>query len=106
MKITTEMVKELRDTTGVSVMQCKKALEESEGDMETALILLRKQSSASAAKKSDRTLGAGLINVKDSADKTAVTTIFRCFPSETPIVSVLGKRSLQLGTRSASLKTQ
>lgn len=75
MKITTEMIKELRDTTGVSVMQCKKALEESDGDMETAMIVLRKQSSVSAAKKADRTLGAGLINVKDESGKTAVITL-------------------------------
>ncbi|MGI9118036.1 MAG: translation elongation factor Ts, partial [Minisyncoccia bacterium] len=71
----TEMIKELRDTTGVSVMQCKKALEESNGDIETAMILLRKQSSLSAAKKAERTLAAGLVNTKESNDKTAVVTL-------------------------------
>ena len=40
--ITTEQVKELRDKTSVSVMQCRKALEEAGGDMEKALIILRK----------------------------------------------------------------
>ncbi len=59
--ITTELIKELRDRTGVSVMQCKKALEEAGGDMEKALILLRKKSGEMAAKKGDRTFGAGTI---------------------------------------------
>jgi elongation factor Ts len=61
MAITTEQIKELRDLTGVSVMQCKKALEEAEGDFEKAKIILRKQSAKAADKKSDRTLGAGAV---------------------------------------------
>jgi elongation factor Ts len=59
--ITTELIKELRDQTGISIMQCKKALEEADGDKEKALIILRKKSGEAAAKKSDRTLGAGAI---------------------------------------------
>ncbi|MEX0931418.1 MAG: elongation factor Ts [Candidatus Paceibacterota bacterium] len=59
--ITTEQVKELRDKTGVSIMQCKKALEEVEGDIEKALVVLKKKSGEIAAKKSDRELGAGAI---------------------------------------------
>lgn len=51
----------LRDTTGISVMQCKKALEEAGGDMEKARIILAKKGGESAAKKSDRALGAGTI---------------------------------------------
>lgn len=62
MQITTELVKELRDMTGVSVMQCKKALEETGGDMEKAKMLLLKKSADVASKKSDRTLGAGFIS--------------------------------------------
>ncbi len=61
MAITTEQVKELRNATGVSVMQCKKALEETDGDQEKALMLLRKKSGDIASKKSDRKLGAGTI---------------------------------------------
>jgi elongation factor Ts len=61
MEITTEQIKELRDKTGISVMQCKKALEEAAGDMEKALILLRKRGAEVAAKKGDRTLGAGCV---------------------------------------------
>ncbi len=60
-EITTEQIKELRDMTGVSVMQCKKALEEAGGDQEKALMALRKKSGEIAAKKGDRTLGAGVI---------------------------------------------
>ncbi len=59
--ITTETVKSLRDRTGISIMQCKKALEEAGGDMEKAVVLLRKQGAATAAKKADRELKAGTI---------------------------------------------
>lgn len=61
MDISTDILKELRDRTGVSVMQCKKALEEAEGDIEKAEVILRKRSGAAADKKSDRELGAGAI---------------------------------------------
>ncbi len=61
MAITTEQIKELRNATGVSIMQCKKALEEAEGDMEKAQILLRKLSKKAADKKADRELGAGTV---------------------------------------------
>lgn len=61
MAITTEDVKSLRDETGVSIMQCKKALEEAGGDMEKARMILRKNSASAASKKSERTLGAGIV---------------------------------------------
>ena len=51
----------LRDKTGVSIMQCKKALEEASGDLEQAEVILRKRSGAAADKKSDRELGAGAV---------------------------------------------
>jgi elongation factor Ts len=59
--ITTDQIKTLRDSTGISVMQCKKALEEAKGDMEKAMVILRKKGAEIATKKSDRTLGAGVI---------------------------------------------
>ncbi len=59
--ITTEQIKALRDKTGVSVMQCKKALEEANGDSEKAIVILRKKSGELAAKKGDRTFAAGTI---------------------------------------------
>lgn len=61
MEITTEQIKALRDETGVSIMQCKKALEEAEGDAEKARIILRKASAKSASKKTDRELGSGIV---------------------------------------------
>ncbi|HSE35251.1 MAG TPA: elongation factor Ts [Candidatus Paceibacterota bacterium] len=61
MEISMDMVKQLRDETGVSIMQCKKALEEAKGDREKALMALRKKSSEIAAKKSDRALGSGVV---------------------------------------------
>ncbi len=61
MEITTELVKQLRDKTGVSVMQCKKALEESGGDIDKAVAILAEKSADIASKKGDRRLGAGTI---------------------------------------------
>jgi elongation factor Ts len=61
MEITSAQLKELRDYTGISVMQCKRALEEAGGDMEKAKIILQKKGGEIALKKSDRALGAGVI---------------------------------------------
>ena len=61
MEITTTTIKELRDKTGVSVMQCKKALEEAGGDLAKAEVILKKHSAAAADKKADRSLAAGAI---------------------------------------------
>ena len=69
MNITAEQIKELRDATGVSVMQCKKALEESQGDMEAAKVALRAIAAAQAEKKADRELGAGVIATYVHANK-------------------------------------
>lgn len=61
MEITTEIIKELRERTGVSVMQCKKALEEASGDLAKAEVILKKHSAAAAEKKAERTLKAGIV---------------------------------------------
>lgn len=61
MDISSEQVKELRDKTGVSVMECKKALVEAQGDMQKALEVLSARAGAVAEKKADRTLGAGTV---------------------------------------------
>lgn len=82
-KITTELVKELRDSTGVSVMQCKNALEEAGGDMEKALIILKKKSSSIAMKKADRDAHDGIIVVKEAPGKTILLTLH----SETDFVA-------------------
>ncbi len=60
-EVNTELVKALREETGVSVMQCRKALIEADGDMEKARFILRKISAQQAEKKADRELGAGVI---------------------------------------------
>jgi len=69
MNITAEQIKELRDATGISVMQCKKALEESNGDMEQAKVALQAIAATQAEKKADRTLGAGIISSYIHANK-------------------------------------
>ncbi|MGH7935593.1 MAG: translation elongation factor Ts [Chthoniobacterales bacterium] len=61
MDISAEAVKELRDQTGVSVMECKKALTEAGGDIDKALEILKERSLASVAKKAGRELGAGTV---------------------------------------------
>lgn len=69
MEITADMVKALRDQTGISVMQCKAALEEAGGDTEKALLILSKKRGSIAAKKSDRALGAGAVSSYVHANK-------------------------------------
>src|SRR4051812_15023824 len=59
--ISASLIKELREETGLSINECKKALEEAEGDKEKAKILLQKKGSEIAAKKGDRTLGSGTV---------------------------------------------
>ena len=68
--ISTELIKELRDQTGVSIMQCKKALEEAGGDIAKALVILRKSSSGASAKKAERTFKAGTIQAYIHANGT------------------------------------
>lgn len=85
MEITSTQIKELRDKTGISVMQCKKALEEAEGDMDKALIILKKKRSEAADKKSDRVLGAGAIGAYvHNTNEVAALVMLSC---ETDFVS-------------------
>ncbi len=60
-EITTEMIKELRAKTGAGIVDCKKALQESDGNVEKALEILRKKGAAKAAKKADRTTAEGAV---------------------------------------------
>lgn len=85
MAITSEQVKELRDMTGISVMQCKAALEEAGGDKAKALLILSKKGGAIAAKKSDRTLGAGVVSSYIHANKEVGSMVV--LRSETDFVS-------------------
>lgn len=61
MEITAEMVKELRSRTGIGVMECKKALQESKGDVEKAIVILRKKGYARAKDKKSRETEEGLV---------------------------------------------
>ena len=69
-KITAAQVKELRDRTGLGMMDCKRALEQADGDLDLAIDTLRKSSALKAAKKSGRTAADGLLGLKISEDGT------------------------------------
>ncbi len=73
--ITAGLVKELRDKTGAGMMDCKKALVETNGDIETAVDFLRKNGLAAAAKKSGRVASEGLIGVGTNGKAGAVVEI-------------------------------
>ena len=73
--ITTEQVKELRDSTGISVMKCKRALEEAEGDMNKALAILKKTSSDIALKKGSREIKAGSVSIKTNGKKAVLVSL-------------------------------
>lgn len=68
MAITASMVKELREKTGAGMMDCKKALVESDGDTEKALVYLREKGLAKAAKKAGRATSEGIVAVNVSED--------------------------------------
>src|SRR6186997_3071786 len=59
--ISASLVKELRDATGAGMMDCKRALEETDGDLEAARTLLRERGMASAGKRAGRTTTEGLV---------------------------------------------
>ena len=75
MEITAALVKQLRDSTGVGMMDCKKALAETNGDMEAAVDWLRTRGLAKAAKKADRVAAEGLVGVATSGTKAAVVEV-------------------------------
>ena len=70
-QITAAMVKELREMTGVAMMECKKALVEADGDMDAAVDVLRTRGLAAAAKKAGRATNEGTIGAVVSEDATA-----------------------------------
>ena len=75
MAVTAKMVKELREATGAGMMDCKKALTETDGDMEKALDVLREKGLAKAAKKADRIAAEGLVAIEMNADNTAAAVV-------------------------------
>jgi len=75
MKITAQQVNELRKATGAGMMDCKKALVETEGDMEKAIDYLRKKGQKVAAKRADREASEGVVLAKVSNDKKYAAVI-------------------------------
>ena len=71
MQISASMVKDLRERTGLGMMECKAALTETAGDMSAAIDLLRKKSSLKAEKKSGRTAAEGLLGLAMASDGSA-----------------------------------
>ncbi|HEX8481250.1 MAG TPA: translation elongation factor Ts [Allosphingosinicella sp.] len=82
-EITAATVKELRERTGAGMMDCKKALGETQGDMEAAIDWLRAKGLAAAAKKAGRTAAEGLVGVAVAGNRGAVVEV----NSETDFVS-------------------
>jgi len=78
MAITASMVKDLRQTTGAGMMDCKKALSEVDGDMEAAIEFLRKKGMAGADKKAGRTAAEGVIAIAlaDDKKKAVIAEVF------------------------------
>jgi elongation factor Ts len=75
MAITAQMVKELREKTGAGMMDCKKALTETDGDMEKAIDFLREKGIASAAKKADRIAAEGLTFILTEGNKAVILEV-------------------------------
>ena len=106
--ISASQVKELREKTGLGLMDCKKALEEANGDIDLAVEELRKTSGLKASKKSSRSAADGLIGIKSSDGKSFMVEIncetdfvardesFNLFMQEVlEIVSTNGDKSLE-----------
>jgi elongation factor Ts len=75
MAVTAQQVKELREATGVGMMDCKKALEETGGDMEAAVDWLRTRGLAKAAKKAGRIAAEGLVGVNIEGTKASIVEV-------------------------------
>ena len=74
-QITAALVKQLRESTGAGMMDCKKALSENDGDMDSAVDWLRKKGLAAAAKKAGRVAAEGLIGVATDGTRGAVVEV-------------------------------
>ena len=68
MEITTEMIRELRATTGVGILECRKALQEADGDYKKAIDFLREKGMAKAAKRADRDASDGVVELYSHGD--------------------------------------
>ena len=85
MSVSINMVKELRERTAAGMMDCKKALQECNGDMDKAIDWLRQKGLSQVAKRASRAATEGRVSLRQSADgKVAMLTEVRC---ETDFVS-------------------
>lgn len=75
MKITAQMVKELRELTGAGMLDCKKALEANNGDIEASVDWLREKGIAKAAKKADRIAAEGLTKIAIDGNKAVIVEV-------------------------------
>ena len=75
MAISAKLVKELREKTGAGMMDCKKALTETDGDIDKAIDYLREKGIAKAAKKADRIAAEGLVHVEVKGNEAAIVEI-------------------------------
>lgn len=75
MSISAQEVKELRETTGAGMMDCKRALTETDGDMEAAIDWLRKKGLSKAAKKADRVAAEGLVGAAQDGGRAALVEV-------------------------------
>ena len=73
--ITAAMVKELRETTGAGMMECKKALVEKNGDFDAAVKLLKEKGLAAVAKRAERATSEGRIFIRQNGNKVAVVEL-------------------------------
>ena len=81
-EISAQLVKQLRERTGAGMMECKKALQEANGDLDGGEVVLRKRGIAGASKKESRSTKQGLVSVHTSGDgKVGVRCgcILNCF---------------------------
>ena len=74
-EISAQLVRELREQTGAGMMDCKRALQETNGDMEAAVVLLREKGMANAAKRADRATTEGLVGYRLNGDNSRGTMV-------------------------------
>jgi elongation factor Ts len=74
-EISAQLVRELRERTGAGMMDCKRALQDTNGDMEAAVVLLREKGMANAAKRADRATTEGLVGYRLASDQSRGTMV-------------------------------
>ena len=74
-EISAGLVRELRERTGAGMMDCKRALQETNGDIESAVVLLREKGMANAAKRADRATTEGLVGYRLAEDRSRGTMV-------------------------------